>query len=246
MKKESLESVIGEVDNHPKLSHDKTLNIYQRLLLCMHDLRYIQKDQTKKVNNQYTFVSHDQVTRAVTDVFLKNGIYGQVEVIKEGTEIIQTKNQPESLVTVQVIIQMTNVDNPDEKVRTNGFGEGQGAKAYGKATSYAYKYAMLKGLGIETGDDPDQEVEEPRVPAKKKEQTFVLDDGVVLTKEGFAGELMEIITNLKTQDDLVDYEEFKGKNKTEIDKFRRLYPQQATQLAEAYKKQLTVIPALGD
>ncbi len=50
-----------------------------------------------------------------------------------------------------------NIDDPQDKLDTCSFGFGVDTqdKGPGKAMSYMVKYALLKTLGLETGDDPD-------------------------------------------------------------------------------------------
>ena len=255
----TLEELLGPVET--KLTHDKTLNIYQRLLLCMRDLPYIQRDITKKINNQYTAVSHDQVTRGASDVFIKHGIYPRLKIIKEGLETVIVKKTKfdkseyeviEYMAVIQAIYELTNVDKPEEKVTINAFGQGQDGqdKAFGKAISYACKYALLKGLGIETGDDPDKEDNSRNqiIPPRNKieaEETFILD-GVILSKESFMGELVDVIHKLNHEEDLIDYEAFKDKNKMEINKFCKKYPEQSKRLKDLWEKKEPTLKKIGE
>ena len=56
-------------------------------------------------------------------------------------------------------IRFANIDAPSDfiDVPTFGYGVDQQDKGPGKAMSYAVKYALLKALGLETGDDADNE-----------------------------------------------------------------------------------------
>ena len=152
---------------------DKVKNIYQRLLGVMKDVRYIQKE-AKTVNNQYRFVSHDAVTAATSEAFINHGIYAKPRIIKYDLRAIEIErlkwvNKVQSPVKetsficeVEAEYDFINVDNPEDKVcGVNGIGQGIDSqdKAPGKATSYACKYAILKALGIETGDDPEKDVD---------------------------------------------------------------------------------------
>jgi len=109
---------------------------------------YIQKGD-KKVNNQYRFVSHDQVTGAVRPHLVDQGVVYFASVV----EYKQDGNRTE----VTVDVTFVNTDDPSDKltVRSLGFGVDPQDKGPGKAVSYAVKYALLKTLGLETGDDPD-------------------------------------------------------------------------------------------
>lgn len=125
-------------------------NIYQRILGVMESVHYIQKSD-KKVNNQYSFASHDEVSRVLHPELVKNGI----AVIPSIAQWKQDGNRTE----VDVDVAFINVDKPDDKfvVRALGFGVDPQDKGPGKAVSYATKYAMLKTFVLETGDDPERD-----------------------------------------------------------------------------------------
>lgn len=125
------------------------LNIHQRLAAVMSEVSYIQKERRQGMN--YTIVSHDAVTAKVRPALLKHGIvYYPVRC-----EHQHSGNRAECAMTVRFV----NIDKPDDyfEVPTFGYGIDAQDKGPGKAMSYAVKYALLKALGLETGDDPDTE-----------------------------------------------------------------------------------------
>lgn len=122
-------------------------NLHQRLAEAMAAVRYVQKE--KKQGMQYSVVSHDHVTAKVRPALLDAGIvYYPVNL-----EHVQNGNRTEITLSVRFV----NTDNPEDfiEVPSLGFGIDQQDKGPGKAISYAVKYALLKALGLETGDDPD-------------------------------------------------------------------------------------------
>jgi hypothetical protein len=124
-------------------------NIHQRLAAAMQKVTYIQKE--KKQGMRYSIVSHDSVTSKVRPALLEAGIvYYPVRV-----HHTQTGNRTECSMTVRFV----NVDEPSEWIDVESFGYGldDQDKGPGKAMSYAVKYALLKTLGLETGDDPDED-----------------------------------------------------------------------------------------
>ena len=124
-------------------------NVYQRLASAMREVKYIQKD--RKPGMQYTIVSHDVVTAKVRPALLDAGIaYHPVNC-----EHTQNGNRTEC----SMIVRFVNVDSPDDffDVPSFGYGIDSQDKGPGKAMSYAVKYALLKALGLETGDDPDHD-----------------------------------------------------------------------------------------
>ena len=127
------------------------MNIYQRLAAAMADVTYIQKE--KKQGMRYTIVSHDAVTAKVRPVLLKHGIvYHPVDLTVE-----QIGNRTQVCLSVRFV----NVEDPSDAfvVPSLGYGIDDQDKGPGKAISYAVKYALLKALGLETGDDPDLDQE---------------------------------------------------------------------------------------
>jgi len=140
---------------------NKNLNIYQRILAVMGDVDYIQKS-AKTVNNQYRFVSHDQVAAVIHPQLVSHGIVvvpstksiaqEEFEVIQKGERVIQHRTQ------ICLTTRFVNADNPQDFVETEtwGYAIDSSDKGPGKAVSYAYKYALLKMFCLETGEDPDQ------------------------------------------------------------------------------------------
>ncbi|MDP9196116.1 MAG: ERF family protein [Pseudomonadota bacterium] len=125
------------------------LNIHQRLHAAMQKVDYIQKE--KRSGMQYSIVTHDAVTAKVRPVLLECGIvYHPVEMKRS-----QDGNRTE----VDLVVRFSNIDNPSDHIDVPacGYGIDSQDKGPGKAISYAVKYALLKALGLETGDDPDQD-----------------------------------------------------------------------------------------
>jgi hypothetical protein len=112
---------------------------------------YIQKE--KKQGMRYSIVSHDAVTAKVRPHMVEAGvIYYPVWM-----EMSQVGNRTEMKLTVRFI----NVDDAQDyiDVVSAGYGIDDQDKGPGKAISYSVKYALLKALGLESGDDPDYDQE---------------------------------------------------------------------------------------
>lgn len=143
-------------------------NIHQRLAAAMRKVSYIQKEQKKGMN--YTIVSHDAVTAKVRPVLLDEGIvYYPIRC-----DHSQNGNRAECGMTVRFV----NVDEPSDffDVQTFGYGVDTQDKGPGKAMSYAVKYALLKAMGLETGDDAEHESiehsrEDPATPRDPEDMT---------------------------------------------------------------------------
>jgi hypothetical protein len=128
---------------------DAIKNIHQRLAEVMRAVTYIQKE--KKSGMNYTITSHDAVTAKVRPALLDAGIvYYPVRC-----EHTHNGNRAECGMTIRFV----NIDEPSDffEVQTFGYGVDPQDKGPGKAMSYAVKYALLKALGLETGDDADHD-----------------------------------------------------------------------------------------
>jgi hypothetical protein len=134
-------------------------NIYQRVLGLMSELFYIQKGD-KQVNNQYRYVSHDQVTAKIHPLQIKYRFLMIPSTQKHSQEGNRT--------TVDQIVHFINVDKPEDQFSINTFGYGvdAGDKGPGKAVSYAFKLAALKAFMLETGEDSDHDQNTAYEPAK--------------------------------------------------------------------------------
>ncbi len=134
-------------------------NVYQRVLGVMSELEYIQKG-TKTVNNQYRYVSHDQVTAAIHPLLVKHGI----AVLPSVLDCKQEGNRT----TVELNVFFVNADNPVDQfcVKSIGYGVDPADKGPGKAISYAFKLACLKTFCLETGEDSDHDQKSVYEPAK--------------------------------------------------------------------------------
>ena len=123
------------------------LNLYQRLNKVQKSITYIQKE--KKAGMRYSIVSHDAVTAKVRDPLVEAGVL----YFPSNLRMEQIGNRTQCTMLVKFV----NIDQPDDfiEVATAGYGIDDQDKGPGKAISYAVKYALLKALGMESGDDPD-------------------------------------------------------------------------------------------
>lgn len=141
-------------------------NIFQRMHDVMMSLDYVKKED-KKVNGQYTFVSHDAVTAAVRREMVKAGIVSIPSVI--------SASQDGNRTSVDMSIKFVNIDNPEDFVEVKSFGYGidNQDKGPGKAVSYAVKYAYLKAFALETGDDPERDMIEYDSGLEDRKKDFI-------------------------------------------------------------------------
>lgn len=134
-----------------------TPNIYQRINAVRKTIGYVQKDKSVSTGGgSYKAVTHDAVTGMVRAALIEHGVVIVPSVL---TATFHPK-EPEAkqrLYEATYQIDFVNIDNPDDKIVTNQNAHAldNGDKAPGKAQSYATKYAILKLLNIETGEDEE-------------------------------------------------------------------------------------------
>ena len=125
----------------------------------MMDVEGVQKE-SKKVNGQYTFVSHDGVDKALHMPMARAGIM----MLPTIEELTQDGNRTRVMMGISFI----NIDNPEDKcyIRSAGDGIDPQDKGIGKAVYYAVKYGLLKAFCLETGDDVEKDQFEHKPAAK--------------------------------------------------------------------------------
>ncbi len=170
-----------------------TKNLHQRIAAAMAKVTYIQKE--KKAGMRYSIVSHDAVTAKVRPALLEEGvIYYPVHMSTN-----QVGNRTEAWVHVRFV----NIDEPDDHIEVHSFGYGidDQDKGPGKAMSYAVKYALLKTLGLESGDDPDEDqnvvFNNPVVSALESMMALVQDKAML---DDMAAEIKKQASNLQPAD----------------------------------------------
>ena len=137
---------------------DTKLNIHQRLHAVMQDVSYVQKSHEIKMSGGgYKVVTHDAVTAAVRPALVKHGVVYYPQNLKYE----QNGNRTE----LSLDLRFVNIDHPYDwiDVPTFGYGICSQDKGPGKSLSYGVKMALLKALGLETGEDADLSVAEHEV-----------------------------------------------------------------------------------
>jgi hypothetical protein len=166
---------------------DQPKTLLQRLHAVMGEVDYVQKE--KKAGMKYSIVSHDAVTALVRPVMVKHGVV----YFPHDLEVKQDGNRSEAKFKVRFV----NVDDKNDfiDVATFGYGIDDQDKGPGKAMSYGVKYAMLKALGLETGDDPDLEQDTKHVSAEAERRRLWVDGKIALMDAaGTVDELRNIHT----------------------------------------------------
>lgn len=171
------------------------MNIYQRLNEVKKEVHYVQKDSRVQ---GYKAVTHDMVTAATREALVKNGvIVTQSLMMSEfnDTGTTTSNGTPIKMYQASYQIDFINTDEPQDRlsVVVESQALDQGDKASGKAMSYAMKYALLKTLGLETGENEESRVEQFE---RKKQQVELINNEQIEAIKSLAEKTQTDINNL--------------------------------------------------
>lgn len=144
----------------------ETKNLFQRIQDVSNEINNIEKNMdVGNGNYAYKAVRDIDVVLAVKKAETKNGIISipmKQELLNH--EMIHTTNSKGIESTsfadiVKMTVRIVNLDNTGEFIEVESLGRGldSGDKGFGKASTYARKYALLNVYKIATGNDPDEE-----------------------------------------------------------------------------------------
>ena len=154
------------------------LNLYEKIQAVSNEVRNISKDMTVGSGTySYKAVSDIDVTLAVKDAEQKHKLVSipiKQELINSEVIRIQKKNNEEGLTyvdTIKMTVRIIDLEDTSTFIDIESFGKGidSGDKGFGKASTYARKYALLNAYKIATGEDPDAEKSKETTTAKTPE-----------------------------------------------------------------------------
>jgi hypothetical protein len=150
------------------------------------EIKNIEKKTEVKVTqtNTYKAVADIDVLLAVKKAETKFGLVSipvRQELIRSD-QVQKMGRDGYTTVTFSDIVKMTlriiNIDKPDETIEVESFGRGldSGDKGFGKASTYARKYALLNAYKIATGEDPDEQAsQQMAVPTQDEKRRIVIN-----------------------------------------------------------------------
>lgn len=134
--------------------------LYKKLLLITHNVKSIKQDKTKGI--PYKITSWNAVHDTIKKELLENNIL----IIPHISEHTKEGN----LTTVKLHAEIIDTVS-GQKIQVGdyiGYGVDQSDKGCGKATTYAYKYLLMKLFMMEVGTDEDSEYSNPPVISNKQ------------------------------------------------------------------------------
>lgn len=204
----------------------KTKNIFEKIQLVSNEIKKIEKNKTVGTGNSaYKAVQDIDVTLEVKKAETKYRLVSipvKQELVK--SEIVRTvKKEGYEVINYVDIVKMTlhivNLDDTTQTIDIESFGRGldTGDKGFGKASTYARKYALLNAYKIATGEDPDgNKSEEQRVMTESDMLVAVRD--YLMKNIGYASDIasyfnVSAITELTQKQLTTIYNDLKKKGR---------------------------------
>lgn len=157
---------------------EQKMNIYQKIQAVSDEVKNVEKNLNVGTGqSSYKAVADADVLLKVKAAEKKHGLISipvKQELVK--SEVIRTAGQGgyEKIMYADIVkmtVRIINVENPSETLEVESFGRGldAGDKGFGKASTYARKYALLNAYKIATGQDPDEQKSEQQVALTQDE-----------------------------------------------------------------------------
>ena len=150
------------------------MNIHQRINAVMKDCDYLQKRQAQQGKG----IKFDEVMAMIREHLIVHGV--TMTFNQESMDLIGgVEGTKQKVFQGKYSMTLTNMDEPAETVVHTVFAQGMdgGDKAPGKAHTYAAKLMLVKGFGIETGED-----EESRSEKEDKKNLITTEQHEALAK----------------------------------------------------------------
>lgn len=190
----------------------KKLNLFEKIQAVSNEVRNISKDMTVGTGSySYKAVSDIDVTLAVKDAETKFKLVSvavKQELINSEVIRIQKKNNEEGLTyvdTIKMTVKIVDLEDTTQFIEVESFGKGidSGDKGFGKASTYARKYALLNAYKIATGEDPDANKSPDQTTAKLPSEKRVVVENYLLKNTNAHTEMLKYwgVSDLK---DLTD------------------------------------------
>lgn len=144
-------------------------NLFEKIQAVSMAIMNIEKDMTVgKGSYSYKAVSDKAVTLAVKKAENDNRIISipyKQELIS--SEVLRTVNKDGTesikyIENIKMTVKFIDLDDTEKFIEVESLGKGidAGDKGFGKASTYARKYALLNAYKIATGEDPDEDKSE--------------------------------------------------------------------------------------
>jgi hypothetical protein len=198
------------------MSNEK--NVHQRLIGVMAEMGAIGKGGSTSYGEKFAYHKIDDIDDKLRQSLISNGLVAYISEIRDRKlEYVAEESRGGKLTWYAeclVLIEIVNVDKPDDKVTIVGWGQGldYSDKATGKAISYAAKAAYLSAFHLRGQPDSEQDAIN-RLPANRPESD---------TKPSPAIQAyIDSINGMKKLSDLLTYGEILAKEEQSV----RIHPE---------------------
>lgn len=147
-------------------------NIYEAVAAIMNKVGYVQKQRAANLN--YSYAGEAALIEAIRPWMVE---YGVIMYVSEYSELLQTPYRSKSdtpmmnAVVRGKVVFLHAPSNTFIEAAAVGEGSDSGDKAFNKAQTGMFKYAIRQTFMIETGDDPDKD------PSDQMERARVQSNG---------------------------------------------------------------------
>ena len=188
------------------------LNLFEKIQAVSNEVRNITKDMTVGSGSySYKAVSAIDVTLAVKDAETKFKLVSipiKQELVKSEIIRIQKKNNEEGITyvdTIKMTLKIVDLEDITSVMEIESFGRGidSSDKGFGKASTYARKYALLNAYKIPTGEDPDANKSVEQTTAKTPSEKRVLVESYLLKNTNTLQQILQHF-NVGSLEDLTE------------------------------------------
>ena len=174
-----MASIMAEAaDEIEKMNIVKQMSVWEKVYAVSAEVGVVQMTLNVDTGKStYKAISINDVVDSLLPLLTKYRLIVvplQKEIIEQAQITTTTKygDKQQFYVRVKAEYEVINIDKPNERIKTCGYGDGidSGDKATGKANTYARKYALIDLFNLSKGDDPDKEASQEYKPIEKSTQ----------------------------------------------------------------------------
>lgn len=171
-------------------------NVFQRVNAIKEKVAYVRKD--KQVDN-YKAVTHDAVTAEVRQWFVEFGVL--ILPTELGGQMIEAGKTQKGTTTyrfeARYRVDFVNIDEPSDRfgIEITSHALDYGDKAPGKAVSYATKYAILKVLQLETGENDEARTPQNLTPSDLMDSELLAEHLTAISTAKTVEDLQKVYTD---------------------------------------------------
>ncbi|NQU54075.1 MAG: ERF family protein [Bacteroidetes bacterium] len=205
-------------------NESKKLNLYEKIQAVSSEVMNVEKDMTVEAGRySYKAVSDNAVTMRVKAAEIQFRLISipikqeliDSQILKKVKDGYETNTFIDN---IKMTVRIIDLDDTKQFLDIESFGKGVDTsdKGFGKASTYARKYALLNAYKIATGEDPDKdkspELITLKTDEKKNEIKAVCEKNEAVKTNVLSHFAVSSIDDLLDADVKTVYTQFKVKN----------------------------------